>query len=453
MSVYAFEIHSVKSTRLRLCITYASCARDVQSLCSSSVFHQLLAFESSRIRYERQEYKDGCHPPDASTQNSCRPTMAENSLPTHYKALFRSDSGDSPLELRTIPVPSAIPGSVLLKIIYAWIPHYAVEVLNGQRGGAFTMPSQPYVAGLTAVARIVAVPDDAAVLKVGDLAVVEPTVQARDDPLKTKFLQGWWPGVTDGSRKLAGFWSTGAFAEMMLAPLESVYRVDEAALEKQGVSLQDLAFFGQFGTAYGGLRRVGLRVGETVLIAPATGTFAGGAVRVALAMGANVIAVGRRMEVLKELAAIDPSRVEVMQLEEDGSLDAAGLVDRFREVDVFCDFCPAAAVGSGITKSGLSAVKSGGRVCLVGGIPMDVPFPYGMAVLKCLTIQGSFMMLPEYARELVKLVETGRLGLGGKGGLEVRGVWKLEEWRAALDNAREESGPGKGTFFAPGGEV
>ena len=73
----------------------------------------------------------------------------------------------------------------------------------------------------------------------------------------------------------------------MLAPLENVHKFDEEALQKFDTTPADLAFFGQMSTAYGGLRSVNVRAGETVLVVPATGTFGGAAVRIALAMGAK----------------------------------------------------------------------------------------------------------------------------------------------------------------------
>jgi NADPH:quinone reductase-like Zn-dependent oxidoreductase len=58
-----------------------------------------------------------------------------------------------------------------------------------------------------------------------------------------------------------------------------------------------------FTVPYGGLRDIDLKPGETIIIAPAAGSFGGAAVKLALAMGALVIAVGRNPEALKKLAA------------------------------------------------------------------------------------------------------------------------------------------------------
>lgn len=371
-----------------------------------------------------------------------------------FRALFRSSSAceTGPLELRTAEAPAVVPGSALLQILYAWIPQYASEILDNSTSsqrGKFNHSARPTIVGFTAVARVLAIPIDAAVLKVGDLVIMEPTVQARDDPNNSKFLQGWYSGATPTTQRLSEeVWPTAAFAEIMLAPLENVHKVDERALRKFDMTPADLAFFGQMSTAYGGLRSIDVRAGETVLIAPATGTFGGAAVRVALAMGARVIAAGRQKEVLEELVALD-DRVSAFQLGSDGTLDWQGLIDTHGEVDIFVDFTPAAAAGSELTKSGMMAVKSGGRVVLVGGVPGDVPFPYGVALWKGLTIKGSMMCPREYVVELVKLIETGMLRLGPHSGMRSHGLFDLHEWKVALETAKVESGQGRGTFFAP----
>lgn len=58
-----------------------------------------------------------------------------------------------------------------------------------------------------------------------------------------------------------------------------------------GYSFDQLAWIGMPLVGYGGLRRVKVQAGETVIIAPPTGGFGGAAAMAALAMGARVIAM------------------------------------------------------------------------------------------------------------------------------------------------------------------
>ncbi len=97
---------------------------------------------------------------------------------------------------------------------------------------------------------------------------------------------------------------------------------------------------------FGGLRAIDLKVGETVIVAPATGGFSGAAVQVAVAMGANVIAVGRSSETLEvSKAAFPPGRVRTVQTTGDVEKDTAAL-KQWGPVDAYIDVSPVQASGS-----------------------------------------------------------------------------------------------------------
>ena len=104
-------------------------------------------------------------------------------------------------------------------------------------------------------------------------------------------------------------WRDGSYAQYVRAPLENVFALNEERLcgnPSSGIGLghtpEDLTAFLPMLVPYGGLRDVHLQPGETVIIAPATGPFGSAAVKVALAMGAKVIAMGRNQNVLMKLA-------------------------------------------------------------------------------------------------------------------------------------------------------
>src|SRR6201999_700108 len=95
---------------------------------------------------------------------------------------------------------------------------------------------------------------------------------------------------------------------------ENTWALDEdKLLQKQGLQAQDLLHLVILLVAYSSLSRLDVTAGETVLIAPATGTFSGGAVAVARALGANVIAAGRSIESLKAFEARFPG-IQTVQL-------------------------------------------------------------------------------------------------------------------------------------------
>jgi len=86
--------------------------------------------------------------------------------------------------------------------------------------------------------------------------------------------------------------------------------VEEGGL---GYQLESLLYIATLLVPYGGLRDINLLAGETIIIAPATGSFGGAAVHVALAMGARVIAMGRNVDTLQRINALS-ERVEVVPI-------------------------------------------------------------------------------------------------------------------------------------------
>ncbi|CAM6126640.1 unnamed protein product [Calypogeia fissa] len=113
--------------------------------------------------------------------------------------------------------------------------------------------------------------------------------------------------------------------------------VDEGGL---GYSVKTLAIIGWLLVPYDGLRDVNLKAGETVIITPATRPFGGCAMLVALAMGARVIAMGRNVEALKQLAAINPRRVKTVLITGNVEAETNALRSCFGAVDVFFDISP-----------------------------------------------------------------------------------------------------------------
>lgn len=107
--------------------------------------------------------------------------------------------------------------------------------------------------------------------------LVDSNLRARDDP---NVLAVW--GAFDGfdettKRFVKETWRDGAWTEYVRVPLESTWALDEDKLiGKLGLKPEDLLHPGLLPVLYSGLRKIDLKAGETVLIAPATGVFSGG---------------------------------------------------------------------------------------------------------------------------------------------------------------------------------
>ncbi|CAM6117720.1 unnamed protein product [Calypogeia fissa] len=83
-----------------------------------------------------------------------------------------------------------------------------------------------------------------------------------------------------------------------------------------------------------------------------------GAVLVALAVGARVIAMGHNVEALKQRAAINPRRVKTVPITGNVKAETNALRSCFGPVDVFFDISPPQAAKSTHLRSGILALFS-----------------------------------------------------------------------------------------------
>ncbi|KAI2626596.1 alcohol dehydrogenase GroES domain-containing protein [Hypoxylon sp. NC1633] len=377
-------------------------------------------------------------------------TLAEHSLPESYTGLL-FHSASSPPTLAALPTPMPTAGTVIIKPLYSIVVQYANQIfMNGNpRGYKYPLP---FVPGGACIARVAAVPPDATALKPGQLVFVELTVRSREDR-NTRILRGFHEGNTDGTRRLMAAWRNGCWATLSSAPTENVHVLDEDVLVgKLGYKIEELGSLSQLVVPYGGLTDVGLKPGETVLIAPATGSFSSAAVHVALAMGARVIAMGRNETALAELKKLaEPGRVETVKISGSVEEDINALA-KFGPLDVYFDISPSQASKSSHIRAGIMSLRPGGRLNLMGGIPGDIELPYWHISYNGITIRGSFMNTPEQAKDLIKTIERGVLKIGSRAGMKVAGKFRLDDWEQALNSAATEGGPGRSVYFIPNEE-
>jgi len=273
-------------------------------------------------------------------------------------------------------------------------------------------------------------------------------VRGRDDPT-CAFLMGIHEGYSDGSRTLMrGEWRDATFAEYAKLPLGNCHVLDEGLLlGRLGYRMVELQEMNKLLIPYGGLRDIDLQPGETIIISPATGPFGSAAVKVALSMGAKVIAMGRNTDILKRLQSAN-DRVEIVQITNDVETDTKAL-KQFGAVDAMLDISPPEASESTHIKSGILALRHGGRISLMGGITGDLAIPHGAVMHQDLKIRGKWMYDREDVNGLIKLVEVGLLKLGKKGGQGGVTVFGLDEWEEAFGAAKEYSGTGKSAVIVP----
>ena len=344
---------------------------------------------------------------------------------------------DKPLAVKDSPVPALLPGSVLIRVLSTLVLSYASKLYSG----ALQYPLHlPLTIGGGAVGRVESVGSDATSLVPGQLVLVDPMIRGRDDPSKS-ILLGVHGGISEGAARLMqGDWRDGSCAEFARWPLEHVHALDERKLvQEHGYSVHELAYLLRLLVPTGGLTELEVKVGERVIIAPATGQFGGAAVEVALAMGADVIICGRKRHVLDSMkAALAPiypkAKIDVVKLSGTVDEDVKELTKN-GPADKYIDFSPAAAAQSSHIAACLMALRKGGKACFQGGIPGPVNVPYLLVMFNDLHICGKFMYERQSVKDLIRLVENGRLKLD----VRQMEVFRLQDWERAFEMGGERS--------------
>jgi threonine dehydrogenase-like Zn-dependent dehydrogenase len=120
--------------------------------------------------------------------------------------------------------------------------------------------------------------------------------------------------------------------------------------------------------------------------------------------------------------------VKALQEAADGSIDA-----------VF-EISPPMAAASTHLKSAIMALRHGGKVSLMGGILEDYALPIRMVMRYNITIKGQWMCERADVFALMRMVESGALKIGEKGGVRTIGKYKLKDWEEAFEVASNEAG-------------
>ncbi|KAJ4376325.1 hypothetical protein N0V83_001608 [Neocucurbitaria cava] len=345
-------------------------------------------------------------------------------VPQQHQALVQTAYAQ-PLEVKTVPTPQVASGSALVKTLYTPIVSYTKEVVYGIR--KYLYPT-PFVFGPSGVGRVVALGPDSTSLELGQLVYVDSVIRSRNDP-------------SDISKLQRDVWRNGTSADYVSVPLENVFPLNEEVLiHKLGYRLQELAMMSRFLVPYGGLVDINLRVGETIIVTPATGAFSGAAVALAVAMGATVIAMGRNESALLELTKGFGDRVKTVQITNDVAIDTQALKDvASGPIDAVLELSPPAAAKSTHIESAVLALRHGGRVSLMGGITENYSMPIRTIMRKDIMLKGKWMYERVDILSFIRLVESGVLNIGAKGGLSIVGEYKLSDWEEALDKASQEA--------------
>lgn len=365
---------------------------------------------------------------------------------THTAAVL--ENVGQPLVLKSIPIPKAKTGSAIIRILAtALSPNTKANLTTGFGLAPLRTPVVP---GFAAIGRVHSVGPDATRLRPGQLIWYDFFVQSRDNP-EDKISAGFM----GGNQQLEETWSNNSFAEYAEVPLERIWTLNEDILCRvKGYSFADLAYLAAVSIPMAGLLDMGVRSGDIVIVAPATGTYGGSAVPAALSLGAKVIACGRNAKTLARMTDTFgvSGRFVTVTMTGEVSEDTAAIraAAGSRGADYFIDFIPPRAVGTTHILSCLGALRDGGRASFMGAIFSNIEIPYFLVMLKNIRIEGRFMFDRGHGEQTVKLLEAGHLVVGNRPmcGTKMH-RFKLKDIHQAVEAAVECSGWGNLVVVEP----
>lgn len=364
------------------------------------------------------------------------------------------ESFSEPLKLVPLPVPSATTGSVVTQVLASAIPSYAHLVHNGTiKLPNFPLPCVPNPNG---IGRVHAVGNDAVRVKPGDLVYIDSAIRGRDDP-DVMIMSGHIGGQVDAGKKLIqGEWRDGTLQRYHKSPLENIYPLDEKRLcGELGYSTSMLVAIAFYAVAAGAIiEAADVKVAETVIVGPSGGAFGGLAVEVALACGANVIALGRseaKLEAMRTKLG-SPPQLSYVVMTGDTEEDTAAILRQTpngKGAEVYNDWTPAELKGPApYMPAAARVLKRGGRIVLSGGSSGDLPVPYVWIGMQDIQIKGQWMCNKKTLEQVIRMIEQGRLRIGLESGSELA-EFTLDQHEQATEHARKHGGWRNYTALVP----
>ena len=349
----------------------------------------------------------------------------------------------SALAVEDVPPPFLGTGEVIVDVFATDVLSYARDVYSGKRQ---MLLETPVVPGTGGIGRIRAMGPDATKLAVGDWVLCDPTIRARDDVLAPDITLQSLSAGSEGGLGLQRFHHDGSYAEQMRTPTENVFPIGDidAADAPFWVSLSKLM------VPYGGLLSIHFAAGETLVVNGATGKFGGGAVEIALAVGAAwVIATGRNRAALEELTRRFGRRVITVPMSGDEGADRAAILHAAPgPIDCVLDILPPMATQSQVRAAALT-VRPNGRISLMGGVGMeggeDLALPYRWLMRNNITIRGQWMYSPHAVVRMISMARSGLIDLKFR---NVR-TFALDHILEAVEHAAVNAGPFEMTVVTP----
>ncbi|MGP8122039.1 MAG: zinc-binding dehydrogenase [Xanthobacteraceae bacterium] len=348
--------------------------------------------------------------------------MAGDLKSSSHKAWRLHGPGD--LRYEDVPTPPPADDGIVATIEAAMVLSYTDRVISG--AVPYSLPPLPFTPGTNAIARVLAAGSHVAHVRPGDRVFLSPHLRAdvpdREPP---QILVGLTRMAdTPATRALQARWRDGAFTEVAHWPAACATPLRDLDARDAG----ELLGLAKLIVPFGGLKRMNLAGGQTIVINGASGYFGSGAVMVAVAMGAaRVVAVGRNAAALEKLRSAFGARVVAAVVSGNDPAADAGVIRQAAGggADAALDLL-GSAKSTSTTLSTLRALKRGGRLVLMGSADVPLEISFRELLANDWEVVGQFMYERSAPAELAALAANGLLDLG-----------KIETRRFALDRLRD----------------
>lgn len=321
-------------------------------------------------------------------------TLHQSELPDRMKAAqIKRFGGPEEIELVSQPVPQPGRDDVLIRVAYCGICRH--DLLTRQ--GAFPRAILPVILGHQVSGRIAATGEAVADLIPGDAVMTMPLVGCGDCE---SCDVGNDPHCLTNNPKFLGEDYDGGYAEYVSVPARAVVKVP-TAVPLAVASILTCTF----GTAYHALVSRGqLRPNELIVVTGASGGIGSHAVRLASVLGARVVGVvssAKNADAVMTAGAID------VIVDNDRKFAQELRRRHGQQADLVCDI-----VGAPTLRESLRAVRTGGRVVVVGNVlGGEVTIPPAYLILKEIALLGTKSCTREEMAAVLELVRTGAIGV------------------------------------------
>jgi len=347
---------------------------------------------------------------------------------------------DQPMKLEYLPIPTPRPTDVVVQV-------KACNVVPNLRNVLATyaewfpylpLPKLPAVFGLDSSGVVSAVGEHVTDVAVGDRVYVNPGLSCgacracrdgQDQNCGKYTFMGYFAFGPEG-QKLFDAYPYGGLGEYLTAPQRNLVKLPDS------VSFEEGARFGYLGTSFSALRKANAGPGKTVLIDGISGTLGLGACLNALALGVTkIFGTGRNAELLADVRAIAPDRIEVLPIGEGNLSDWLRGHNDGEGADIVVSSVGPGAPAESITDA-LATLRRGGIAVDIGGMMEKPALDLFSMMCSQISVLGSLWFSTGEAQDMADLAATGMLDLS----VLEHHSFPLEKINEALDSLPERHG-------------